>query len=173
MEEKELQELEDFSLEDIIREFSDHPAEVKQAAEEAPEETLPEPEAVAEEEPQEEAAETETEEAATAEEEKEIPKADFSDTIRVDPAVILKGTDHNAQPIEEEPEEKADTVPLEPQQIPQEQEKTEPAFTGEWEPEYEQPMGNYVPPQPIAFPSRAESREMKRDRKSTRLNSSH
>ena len=30
MEDKERQELEDFSLEDIIREFSDHPVEIKQ-----------------------------------------------------------------------------------------------------------------------------------------------
>ena len=203
MEDKELQELEEFSLEDIIREFSDHPEEVKQdaaeetvdqaqemeaepveatedtvieenpqeeiAEEEASDEEVPAEEVPAEEVPVEEAPveETPAEEVsveATELEAEESPKADFSDTIRLDPAVILKGTVHNAKPIEEE-DVAEDTISLDPQQIeetaqPAEEEK--PAFTGQWEPEYEQPMGKYVPPQPISFPSRADSREMKR-----------
>ena len=35
-------------------------------------------------------------------------------------------------------------------------------FTERWEPEYEQPMGEYVPPQPIQFQPRSRLRELKR-----------
>ena len=195
MEDKVIQEQEEFSLEDIIKEFSDHPL-----PEEKPEETVEavteegSPEEVTEEmteevteevreetseEPAEEIAE-ETHEAVTEEttevlaeaapeedldsiieEFGEHPRSEpeateqipFADaTIRLDTSEFLKGTVRNAQLIEEEEE----TV----QEAPQQEEK-EP-FTGEWEPEYEQPMGEYVPPQPIAFPTRTSSRETKR-----------
>ena len=186
MEDKELQELEEFSLEDIIREFSDHPMSVK-------EETAQETEPAAEEVPAEEVvsadapAETEEDDVKTyvkmpalaeaAEEEpaEEIQKADFSDTVRLDTAEILRGTFQNAQPIVEE-EVTEDTIRLNPDEVlrvkaeqetqkeltEQETAEEKPAFAGEWEPEYEQPMGTYVPPQPIAFPTRPDSREMKR-----------
>lgn len=183
MEDKERQELEEFSLEDIIREFSDHPEEMKQV--QTPEEAMPveetqetaeETEPVAVEEPAEEvaseeepvsgeepAAEPVSEEETVAEAgpAEEPAQTEFSDTIRLDPAVILKGAVRNAKPIEDEPEMTEDTIRLDTQQIEEAREET-PAFTGEWEPEYEQPMGKYVPPQPIAFPTRADSREMKR-----------
>lgn len=183
MEDKERQELEEFSLEDIIREFSDHLEEMKQV--QTPEEAMPveetqetaeETEPVAVEEPAEEvaseeepvsgeepAAEPVSEEETVAEAgpAEEPAQTEFSDTIRLDPAVILKGAVRNAKPIEDEPEMTEDTIRLDPQQIEEAREET-PAFTGEWEPEYEQPMGKYVPPQPIAFPTRADSREMKR-----------
>lgn len=35
-------------------------------------------------------------------------------------------------------------------------------FTGSWEPEYEQPMGEYVPPKPIQFNPRSRFRELKK-----------
>ena len=35
-------------------------------------------------------------------------------------------------------------------------------YSKEWEPEYEQPMGEYVPPQPIVFRPRSRLRELKR-----------
>ena len=202
MENKELQELEEFTLEDIIKEFSDHP-ETAEPAEPAREETeeIPAEEAVedsAEEETAEETAaevmaeeptirfDAVTEETAeeTAPEENvgeptirfevestenadeptirfEVETAEetaekttvTSDTVRLDRSEILKGVVRNAQPIEEEEE-------TEELQMPQQEEK--PAFTKDWEPEYEQPMGEYIPPQPIAFPKRAGSRETKR-----------
>lgn len=206
MVDKELQEMEAFSLEDIIREFSDHPVEIPRdtaeetqeaieesaqlaaeetAAEDIPEEELTEEkteeevpaqdenvqEAPAEEEPEQEVSEQEVSEQEEPEQEepvreetteKETAAADFSDTVRLDPAVILRGAVHNAQPVEEEePAMTEDTIRLDPEQILKAQEEKA-AFTGEWEPEYEQPMGKYVPPQPIAFPSRSDSREMKR-----------
>ena len=36
------------------------------------------------------------------------------------------------------------------------------AFSGAWEPEYEQPIGEYVPPQPIQFNPRSRFRELKK-----------
>ena len=184
MEDKELQELEEFSLEDIIREFSDHPIpKQEEVTEEAPAEEAVAEEAVAEE----EVAEEEVTEQETTEEEvtkKEVTKKEVTeeapieetpameetveeetaeetsdaeallsgDTIRLDSSEMLVGVVHDAEPIEDE--EEAAPEP------PKEEEK--PAFTGEWEPEYEQPMGEYIPPQPIAFPTRAESRDMQR-----------
>ena len=215
MEEKELRE-EEFTLEDIIREFSDHPAEekaeVEQPAEEAvgTAEEVPAGEAPAEEAPLEEVSaeevpaveasveevpaeeapveevpteetpveETPLEEAAV---EEQLPEEDalsleaivkevladdsaepveadpFSDTVRLDSAEILKGVVRNAKPIEEEEAVSDDTIRLDGEAVEEEAKKTE-----QWEPEYEQPMGQYVPPQPIAFPTRADSREMKR-----------
>ena len=183
MEDKELQELEEFSLEDIIREFSDHPIPKQEEvteevpAEEAVTEEVIAEEEVAEEEPAEEVIEEEiaeeeateeevaeeasaeetsveeeaTEEAVTAEE--TLEEALLSgDTIRLDSSEMLVGIVHDAQHIDDEEE----AVPTPPQ------EEEKPAFTGEWEPEYEQPMGDYIPPQPIAFPTRAESRDMQR-----------
>lgn len=179
MEDKELREQEEFSLEDIIKEFSDHPYQEPQeipaeepveeqplmveeepetveeavAAEEEPvlaaEEETAEEEASAEEEIAEE--ETVTEEESVEESAEAEPLPISGDTIRLDSSELLKGVVHDAQPIEDE--EEAET---------EEAAEEEPAFTGQWEPEYEQPMGEYVPPQPIVFPTRAESREMKR-----------
>ena len=36
-------------------------------------------------------------------------------------------------------------------------------FSEQWEPEYEQPIGEYVPPQPIVFKPRSRLRELKKD----------
>ena len=182
MEDLELQE--EFTLEDIIREFSDHPDEIPQApktqeetseevtqqeepeqeeiTEEAPAEEETTEEETTEEEPTEEASAEEEPEAETLEETEETVEEEpaeetettvvTSDTIRLDTSELLKGVVHNAQPIEDEEEEAQEVTP----------EEEKPAFTKDWEPEYEQPMGEYVPPQPIAFPPRSESREMKR-----------
>ncbi len=42
-----------------------------------------------------------------------------------------------------------------------EEEKENEPFTEQWEPDYEQPMGEYVPPQPIAFRPRSRLHELK------------
>ena len=196
MEDKELLELEEFTLEDIIREFSDHPyeepkeepqeepaeemteepaeEEVPVAAAEAPEET-PEEEAEPAEEPEVQPEETPAEEPGeeTAPEPQEEPdgeteEAPLSDTIRLDTSEVLKGVARNAEPVDEEENGlDGDTIRIDPDEIlaaaaKAEAEAEQSPFTENWEPEYEQPMGNYVPPQPIAFPSRADHREMKR-----------
>ena len=51
--------------------------------------------------------------------------------------------------------------PEEPVFIPPQEEKTEP-YSEEWEPEYEDPMGEYVPPEPIVFRPKSRLRELKK-----------
>ena len=51
--------------------------------------------------------------------------------------------------------------PEEPVFIPPEEPKTEP-YSKEWEPEYEKPMGEYIPPEPIVFRPRSRLRELKK-----------
>lgn len=144
-----MKELELFTLEDIINEFHEDKPE-----EETEEVTAPE-EAAAEE--TEEAAEGKEGEEAPAEEAQEEPPAVTGDTIRLDTAQLLKGQVHNAQPVDDEKDmEEPEQAELQKQVPPAEQ------FTGEWEPEYEQPMGEYVPPQPIQFQPRSRLRELKR-----------
>ena len=214
MEDKELQELEEFTLEDIIREFSDHPVEAvsvelhEEEPVEAPEEEISEEQAEAQQEETEEEIPQQTEEEVPAEETPACPEEtltedtiamdeDFvaqfqkglpdltgdtirldeaaleeireetekvvSDTVRLDTAEILKGVAHNAQQINDEEEAvlDGDTVRLDAEAL-EKAAKEAAAFSENWEPEYEQPMGEYVPPRPIVFPTRAESREMKR-----------
>lgn len=71
------------------------------------------------------------------------------DTIRMDAVRLPKGQVRVAAPLEEE----------EPVSAPA---KEADAFVDGWEPEYEQPMGEYIPPQPIIFHPRSRLRELKR-----------
>ncbi len=64
-----------------------------------------------------------------------------SDTIRLDTAVVAKAEVRNAQRIVDEEEE---------------------AFSDKWEPQYEQPMGEYVPAQQIIAHPRSRLRELKK-----------
>lgn len=75
------------------------------------------------------------------------------DTIRMEAVHFSKGDVRGAQHIEDE-EEDAPIV------IPQE-ETTEP-YSEQWEPDYEQPIAEYVPPKPIVFHPRSKIRELKR-----------
>ena len=104
------------------------------------------------EEPEEEPEEAVTEEPA---EEESAPVS--GDTIRLDAPELLKGEARMAQPVDDEKDmQEPEDAELQKQVPPAEQ------FTGEWEPEYEQPMGEYTPPQPIQFPQRSRLRELKR-----------
>ncbi len=126
MEEKELQE---FNLEDIMKEFGDGELEPEIAAQ---------VDAVFSDDAAQEVPAQET----TPEAEKTPPVT--GDTIRLDAIVLPKGQVRNAQPILEEPAEVKEP------------------FSEQWEPEYEQPMGEYIPPQPILFQPRSRLRELKR-----------
>ena len=75
------------------------------------------------------------------------------DTITMDPL--------NAQTIRMEAVT-GDTIPLEPVEEEQLEDLTQEPFSEQWEPEYEQPMGDYVPPQPIVFQPQSRLRELKR-----------
>ena len=124
MGEKELNQ--DFSLDDIMKEFGAEP-ELPPAEPEAAPEPIP----------------------AEAPEEIPAESAVTGDTVRLDMLPQhLRGR--------EEPEEDEEPLPPEP-----EEEKAEP-FSENWEPEYEQPIGEYRPPEPIQFRPRSRFQEMKR-----------
>lgn len=144
-------------LEEILKEFSDHPQE--------PEET-PEPE-------------EENLEQTRRIDRSEIHKArqntaDWAqETRRIDPVQLWKKAAKNtgdtiqfhgvrdqlAQMMgEEEQEEQQDVEKI---WNPGDANRTE-AFTERWEPEYDQPMGKYVPPQPIQFQPKSRLQELKK-----------
>lgn len=127
MEEKDQQE---FTLEDILKEFGSDSAQPEVADEALPAEEIPE-----------------------GQEETEQPGIVTDATIRLDRIPDAVGTVRNAEHIDDEEE------PIVP---PTQEEETEP-YSEEWEPDYEQPISEYIPPQPIPFPSRSRLRELKKE----------
>ena len=157
---------EDLDLDDIMKEFSD--AEPEQIPEESAEETAEEvtddtirvPETVTD-----DTIRVETPEEVTGDTVRiDLPKEVTADTIRVDiPETVTGDTVRIDLPEEKEvsddtvsiPDALGDTTSFAPI-------KSKEAFTEEWEPEYEQPIGEYVPPQPIIFQPKSRLRELKR-----------
>ena len=86
--------------------------------------------------------------------------ADMGDTIRLDTIAAVLGSQSAADAVEKtrEQEENTEEVPTMPAG---QDEKQEPYSEG-WEPEYEQPIGEYVPPRPIQFHPPSRLRELKR-----------
>lgn len=80
--------------------------------------------------------------------------AELGDTIRLDTIAAVVGS--NEADKEPAPEPQETEVPPAPAE-----EKAEP-YSDQWEPEYEQPIGEYIPPQPIQFHPRSRLRELKR-----------
>ncbi len=138
MTEKENQE---FTLEDILKEFGDENQEVR---EQTAEEILGRLEEVI-------LGEQAEEEPAPMEE----PTLDSGDTVRFEKVTNLHGAVRNAQKIDDEDEDEAPvmTVPQEP--------GTEP-YSEMWEPEYEQPIAEYEPAKLIQFRPRSRLRELKK-----------
>lgn len=141
MDEKEIQE---FDLDDIIKEFADPDEEIREkTAEEILQEATAEvtaPQEPQEEEPQAQAsAGGDTIRFQPVDE--PLPESATSDTVRFEPI----GGQQEEAPQAQEPEE----------------EKAEP-YSDEWEPEYEQPMGEYIPAPPIVFKPKSRLRELKR-----------
>ena len=152
----------EFDLEEIMREFGSHEPEEKK-----PEE-IPVEETSAQEPPAEEgeaqpdlSATTIRMEAVVEETTEEITVEEPSEEA---PAEVPPAEEPAAeeQPVEVEPPAEEE-VPAEepPAEAPAAPEGAE-AFTDKWEPEFEQPMGEYVPPQPILFQPRSRLRELKR-----------
>lgn len=168
MDEKENQSLE---LENILKEFGDIPEEheetqVQPEVPEEPEEDVEiadwldkapsaealeeAPEEAPEEEPVDLQATRRIEPVQIDDSEEEVT----GDTIRLDGlresiAELTAKQKPDAVRIEEETESMEDTIRAEP-------------FSERWEPEYDQPMGEYTPPQPIQFHPRSRLRELKR-----------
>ena len=97
------------------------------------------------------------------------PAEEWDDTISFDP-VEVTGDTLSFDPVEDgaeaadDEEELGDTLQFgkdDMEAIRQAAEQVEP-YSEKWEPEYDQPMGEYVPPQPIVFRPRSRLRELKR-----------
>ncbi len=96
----------------------------------------------------------------------DTPPATGDDTIRLDigalehimqepVAPLIAGQTQVFTPIDTETLEQA------AQQTQESKEGAEP-FSADWEPKYDQPMGEYVPPEPIVFRPRSRLRELKK-----------
>ncbi len=89
--------------------------------------------------------------------------ADPQDTVR------LEEITHAVRQLEEVSDETQRFAPVgmpdaeepEPVPLPVQEETVEP-FSQEWEPEYEQPIGEYIPPEPIVFRPKNRLQELKR-----------
>lgn len=141
MDEKELQE---FNLEDILKEFGEP---VEETSEETSEELQEER---AEEIVEKPSVSSDTAVFSVPEKYRETAEEAMEKTIRLDMGDFPKG---------QVSEEIAKAQVDEPEETQPEQEE---AFSDKWEPEYEQPMGEYIPPQPIVFRPRSRLRELKR-----------
>ena len=75
---------------------------------------------------------------------------DMGDTVRLENIEELAS---ESQQISEEPAQDGEEQP---------ETQSQEAFSENWQPEFEQPMGEYVPPQPIIFHPRSRLRELKR-----------
>lgn len=145
-------------LEEILKEFSDHPQEPEQT-EKPEEESL------------EQTRRIDPEKMHMA---RQTPADWAQETRRIDPVQLRKKVTDNtddtiqfagvrsqlAQLMGEEEREEAQQD-VEKIWKPGEMNHTE-AFTGRWEPEYDQPMGKYVPPQPIQFQPKSRLQELKK-----------
>lgn len=134
--------VQEFDLEDILREFAPENGDFPEEPEEKQDEafTGPEPEEPVESDELDESDEADPEESALS-----------GDTVRLDQV---------SQALKDLPTRQApDAVPVEEQEP--EKPDTEP-FSEGWEPEYEEPMGEYVPPEPIVFRPKSRLQELKK-----------
>lgn len=170
---EENEKLEEFDLKDLMDEFSSSDDQSPEKAPGPPVEEDPVPEAPAEQEDREQPVTEETvridriPEATVSEEEtvqlpvEEVLAADKADkdtkaamdgeTVRFERIGDVRGEVRNAQPLEDEETE-----------LPETTEEETAAYSEQWEPEYEQPMGEYVPPNPIPFKPRSRLQEIKK-----------
>lgn len=157
-----------WDLEELLREFGDHPEEVENSKE---------TEATVEPEMPDEAAEpgediliwegSRSQEEIPAEAVEEIPEATpvSQDTVRLDSvtravkqAVSASDDTIAFTPVGGDLEYELDE---EPYILPVQEPETEP-YSEDWEPEYEQPMGEYVPQEPIVFRPKSRLQELKK-----------
>lgn len=132
--EKDIRPEDDFSLEDILKEFG-HPEELQEEDVQIWDGNFPE----------------------TARQADRVPE----DTVRLDEITraVKKQEETDATvrftPVGDTGEE--EDVPF----LPQPEERVEP-FSDSWEPEYEQPIGEYVPQEPIVFRPKSKLMKLKR-----------
>ena len=163
MNEKDLE----FSLDDILKEFHDESNGPLILEEDlaVPEVVLEEPEVLPEK-PEEAVIEETVTFEPVAEEPAEAEEVSVTgDTIRLDVPVTQEAAPSLEDTVRlDDLSEILATIPDEEVEadIPLTAEETAEPFGENWEPEYEQPMGEYVPPQPIVFRPRSRLHDLKR-----------
>lgn len=153
MDEKE-KDLQEFSLEDILKEFStleesDDPA------------ILEEDVRVWDGKPDPDAAKQPAQDTVRLD---EITKAVRQQQETTEETIRLAPVEPAAEPVSDDTVRFApagEETNEEPFIIPVPEEQVEP-YSKEWEPEYEQPIGEYIPPEPIVFRPKNRLRELKR-----------
>ena len=155
-----------WDLEELLREFGDHPEESEEPVKpKMPEEAAePEEDILIWESSRPQAA---PEKEIPAEAVEEIPEvmSVSQDTVRLDSvtkavkqAVSVSDDTIAFTPVGGDLEYELDEEPYIP---PVQEPETEP-YSEEWEPEYEQPMGEYVPQEPIVFRPKSRLQELKK-----------
>lgn len=147
---EETEESQEFSLDDIIKEFSE-PLSTEEIREDMPSaEAIPEDEDIEDEERED--GDTE-----------DKPESVEEPTIRI-PAIkdIPQESHATEQTIRLEAISDTHTDAPKPESQPDLQDTQAIPYSKTWEPEYEQPMADYVPPPPIIFRPRSRLRELKR-----------
>ena len=143
---------EELNLEDILKEFS-APADEEESAIAAEEEARRVSEL--------DEAQAEPDDEDSSPEEDQTGATDRK-TIRMDPSAIQAA----AKPMTQDRTIRFTPVGQEPEEAPQPESEPVPEgaepFSVNWEPEYEQPMGEYIPPEPIVFRPRSRLHELKR-----------
>ena len=139
MDDKELTH--EFDLDDIMKEFSGNEGNEPTSASEDTAVFTPVEKAPA---------------AISTDEPTQVIGAVTSDTVRLEHI-------SDAQPAQQDPADtqRFDPIDSEAEAAPKEENTPEP-FSGQWEPQYEQPMGEYIAPQPIIFRPRSRLQELKR-----------
>lgn len=142
----------DLNLDDILKEFGS-----SQPQEDAPQ-VIPEPE----EKPEQEEKEDVRVWDGNPVPQENVPPAMPQDTVRLNDITkeIKKQKSVSDATIAFTPVNQPEEPPT-PVYIPAQEPKTEP-YSDRWEPEYEDPMGEYVPPEPIVFRPKSRLHELKK-----------
>ena len=172
------QEVPEFSLDDILKEFgADEDREVRQSsADELLEAAMAEAGVRLAPEQEEQTPDSSTVSFEPVQQPASAEEPELEQTIRLGRVEEDLGDTQRLDPVKDELEK---TRPLGPVNDPlgdthaiggeeleflrkAAQQKQEEPFSEKWEPEYDQPIGEYVPPQPIVFHPRSRLRELKR-----------
>ena len=164
---------EDLDLDAIMKEFSHEEESFSVEVQDDFDKEIPEPEESA-------SIDQTLEEFLQEEDEEEPEETDLGDTVRIDLIPSQKEDDDELgdtirldnvvkavkEQLPEEPEKTVEPVSLdEPEEIriaqPNLPKKEEP-YSENWEPEYDQPIGEYIPPQPLVLHPRSKLHELKR-----------
>jgi len=170
------QEVPEFSLDDILKEFgADEEHEVRQSsADELLEAAMAEAGVRLVPEQEEQTPDSSTVSFEPVQQPTSVEEPRLEQTIRVGQVTVNSGDTQRLDPLQEDLGDTQRLGPVNDQlgdthviggedlEILRKAAPQEEPFSEKWEPEYDQPIGEYVPPQPIVFHPRSRLRELKR-----------